>query len=317
MLRHLAGFVMVVVLLVGTEQVCYRFSYDYASWRNDFLGSSRQSNGWFYRNLSGIPFDAWAEPPNTNGSTEFNDATVEEIRYCARKMSGNRPFRDILYASLTESSLGEEGIRFSVEKFESLDLRVLIPSIENPREDYILVVGGKGSEPPSDQSLGREFDLFLRLGVPCAYVRVETFGELLRSLEFLTGPSWRRPARIFACAWRFEGFLLAEAVRRRPQFLHAAALLFPDPLPSPLAGTSPIEGTRHVLAIAGKNSPEAYRGILMNWIRSSRKGFTNGGDEALYWEHEQGWPESSMKAKIFAYGYLADHLLQQTNELAP
>lgn len=304
------------ILLAGLEQVSYRFSYAYATWRNETLASSQRSEGWMYSNLPLIPFDAWVVPPEINLSDTFEQILEEEIRYATRRMSRSRPLRDRLYASWSEAVQGwEEAPGLTVENFPSLDLRVLIPSNGSP-DNYLLVVGGKGQDAPSEKELAREFDLFLRRGVACAYARVETFGELLRSLDALSGPPWRQSPRIFACASRFEGFLLAEVARRRPQSIYAAALLFPDPLPMSLAGKAPAVNSR-ILAIAENSSPQANRVHLLNWIHSLRKGSGNGFSEALYCEHERGWPKSSMKAKIFAYGYLVDLLLQPTNGLAP
>lgn len=208
------------------EQLGYRFSHDYATWKRETLVDSKEESGWFHAVFRWAPLDAWASPPVPSGVEVSDERESKETAYSRKRLSHLRPLRDDLYEALINRSVDLSDVLGGKTSLDGVTL--LEP--KNPEKVFargvvLLLLG------PDWTSVGgglrEEIGVVLGTGVSCALARVDHFGAALDAVGALRGPSWEPRRAVATCAYGEEAGHLALALANRPDGFAAAAVLSP------------------------------------------------------------------------------------------
>lgn len=289
---------VVLLVLVGLEQMSYRFSSQYASARADWIWSQWDEQGPFSSVLAVLRFEQLAsDPPDTLPG----EASVrEESVYAERILSHTRPMRDELYERFRSGEVLRE---FEVRDaggigdlaLPGLQVSALADDVEkgwakkvgekmaDARALLLRVLPGRSRMSEVDRSavLKRtesQFAAMLEKGIACGFVHAADFEELILAVDELRRREGRLARRIFAWGRGKSAGVLAEAVNHRPELW--SAVVYDSPgghaLPGPGAVGPGGPWVMGLLELNG-NSPEKDSAQKMvKWARAGRNSGRSG-----------------------------------------
>ena len=317
---------------VVLEQLCYRFSEAYASWRASWVWKEDKRNSIAAPVLRLLPLSQWATPPAVKAITSPNALAKEESFYAEQILSFTRPLRDELYEKFRQ---GDDLHDFEVRevggvKDMALPRLTKIATAEDVENgdakrvgDTLLTVNAILLHvlPPKRQmaegelsSLRRElegrFVSLLERGVGCGIIYAANEIELISAVEKLRLEEARLSAHLFSWASGESAHHLAKAVSIRPELW--TAVVFDSPLTKSFMKVSPPLECPKTLSLMPLTEGEQQGELaskMIEWARASRQ---NASLHALrmsglyhFYLPETGQPYAEI---AFGYAFLIDCL---------
>ncbi|MBU63168.1 MAG: hypothetical protein CMI26_11780 [Opitutae bacterium] len=317
---------------VALEQLCYRFSESYASWRSNWVWKEDDQDSVAATILRLLPLSQWATPP-TDKAIIFPEALAKrESWYAEQVLSYSRPLRDELYEDfrlgddLYDFEVREVGgvkdmalprlTRFATaEDVESGDAKRVGETLNIVNAILLHVLPPKRNMAEGELSsirhqLEGQFVSLLERGVGCGIIYAANEVELISAVEKLRLEEATLSAHLFSWASGESAHHLAKAVSKRPELWSTAVFDSPD-AESFLEVSPPLDCPKTLCLmpiIEGERQGELATKMI-EWARAGRQNaspFTArmGGLYHLY-SPEVGHSHAEL---AFGYAYLIDCL---------
>ncbi len=317
---------------VALEQLCYRFSEFYASWRANWVWKEDDHDGIAIPVLRLLPLSQWAKPPAVKAIISPELLAKRESWYAEQILSYTRPLRDELYEDfrdgddLHDFEVREVGgvkdmalprlTKFATaEDVENGDAKRVGETLNMVNAILLHVLPPKRKMAEGELSsirrqLEGQFVSLLERGVGCGIIYVANEVELISAVEKLRLEEATLSAHLFSWASGESAHHLAKAVSKRPELWATAVFDSPDAesflevsppseCPKTLCLMPIIEGERQ-----GKLATK-----MIEWARAGRQNaspFTaRMGGLYHFYSPEIGYSHAEL---AFGYAYLIDCL---------
>ena len=336
---HMRGILKLLVTLcfitfgtVALEQLCYRFSEVYASWRANWVWKEDDHDGIAAPVLRLLPLSQWAKPPAVKAIISPEALAKRESWYAEQILSYTRPLRDELYEDfrhgddLHDFEVREVGgvkdmvlprlTKFATaEDVENGDAKRVGETLNMVNAILLHVLPPKRKMAEGELSsirrqLEGQFVSLLERGVGCGIIYAANEVELISAVEKLRLEEATLSAHLFSWASGESAHHLAKAVSIRPELW--ATVVFDSPDAESFLEVSPPLDCPKTLClmplIEGERQGE-LASKMIEWARASRQNaspFTArmGGLYHLY-SAEIGHSHAEL---AFGYAYLIDCL---------
>ena len=336
---HMRGILKLLLTLcfitfgaVALEQLCYRFSEVYASWRANWVWKEDDHDGIAAPVLRLLPLSQWANPPSVKAIISPEALAKRESWYAEQILSYTRPLRDELYEDfrhgddLHDFEVREVGgvkdmalprlTKFATaEDVENGDAKRVGETLNMVNAILLHVLPPKRKMAEGELSsirrqLEGQFVSLLERGVGCGIIYAANEVELISAVEKLRLAEATLSAHLFSWASGESAHHLAKAVSIRPELWTTVVFDSPD-TESFLEVSPPLECPKTLCLmplIEGERQGE-LSSKMIEWARASRQNaspFTArmGGLYHLY-SAEIGHSHAEL---AFGYAYLIDCL---------
>lgn len=336
---HMRGILKLLVTLffitfgtVALEQLCYRFSEVYASWRANWVWKEDDHDGIAAPALRLLPLSQWANPPSVKAIISPEALAKRESWYAEQILSYTRPLRDELYEDfrqgddLHDFEVREVGgvkdmalprlTKFATaEDVENGDAKRVGETLTMVNAILLHILPPKRKMAEGELSFLRrelegQFVSLLERGVGCGIIYAANEVELISAVEKLRLEEARLSANLFSWASGESAHHLAKAVSIRPELWATVVFDSPD-AESFLEVSPPLECPKTLCLmplIEGERQGE-LASKMIEWARASRQNASPitarmGGLYHLY-SAEIGHFHAEL---AFGYAYLIDCL---------
>ncbi len=336
---HMRGILKLLVTLcfitfgtVGLEQLCYRFSEVYASWRANWVWKEDDHDGIAAPALRLLPLSQWANPPSVKAIISPEALAKRESWYAEQILSYTRPLRDELYEDFRQGDdLHDFEVRevggvkdmalprltklATAEDVENGDAKRVGETLTMVNAILLHILPPKRKMAEGELSFLRrelegQFVSLLERGVGCGIIYAANEVELISAVEKLRLEEARLSANLFSWASGESAHHLAKAVSIRPELWATVVFDSPD-AESFLEVSPPLECPKTLCLmplIEGERQGE-LASKMIEWARASRQNASPitarmGGLYHLY-SAEIGHSHAEL---AFGYAYLIDCL---------
>jgi hypothetical protein len=336
---HMRGILKLLVTLcfitfgaVALEQLCYRFSEVYASWRASWVWKEDDHNGIAAPVLRLFPLSQWATPPAVKAIMSPEALAKRESFYAEQILSYTRPLRDELYEKfrqgddLHDFEVREVGgvkdmalprlTKFATaEDVEKGDAKRVGETLRMVNAIFLQILPPKSKMAEGElgflrNELEGQFVCLLERGVGCGIIYAANEVELISAVEKLRLEEASLSEHLFSWASGESACHLAKAVSIRPDLWTTVVLESPD-VKSFLEVSPPIDcpKTLCIMPLVEGERQGELAGKMIEWARASRHNLSPftarmGG---LYHLYSSG-TEHSQAEVAFGYAYLIDCL---------
>ena len=317
---------------VALEQLCYRFSEVYASWRANWVWKEDDHDGIAVPFLRLLPLSQWAKPPAVKAIISPELLAKRESRYAEQILSYTRPLRDELYEDfrrgddLHDFEVREVGgvkdmalprlAKFATaEDVENGDAKRVGETLNMVNAILLHVLPPKRKMAEGELSsirrqLEGQFVSLLERGVGCGIIYAANEVELISAVEKLRLEEATLSAHLFSWASGESAHHLAKAVSKRPELW--ATAVFDSPAAESFLEVSPPSECPKTLCLMPVIEGERQGKLatkMIEWARAGRQNalpFTArmGGLYHLY----SAETDHSHAELAFGYAYLIDCL---------
>jgi hypothetical protein len=331
-LKLLAILCFITFGTVALEQLCYRFSEVYASWRANWVWEEDDHDGIAAPVLRLLPLSQWAKPSILKAISSPEALAKKESWYAEQILSYTRPLRDELYEDFRR---GDDLHDFEVREFGGVKDMALprltkFATAEDVENGDAKRVGEKlpmvkalllhvlppkrkmeeGELSAIRRELEGQFVSLLKRGVGCGMIYAANEAELVSAVEKLRFEEARLSANLFSWASGESASHLAKAVSIRPE-LWATVVLDSPEVSSFLEVSPPLNCPKTLCLmpiVKGEKQGELAEKMI-DWARSSRASKSPytarmGGLYHLY-SSEVSYSHTEL---AFGYAYLIDCL---------
>ncbi len=295
-LKFFWTILLIVVLMVALEQLCYRFSEAYAAWRADWTFENKDSAGFFPSIVMHLPLNQLANPPVGENNVSNERVSKAESLYAERMLSHTRPLRDVLYEHFLQrgTGLGEFEVR-EVAGIKDMVLPGLtsLATLEDVEEGIARRVGekipfakavflsvlsskheiSKGEFDDRRRELETQFVPFLERGIGCGIVHASNAADLVNIVENLCKKEKKLAGRVLAWGQGISASHLAKAISMKPNLWTGVVMESPDP--QSFMTISPPDSGPWVLTLLSLNDQDRNGdlwGKMIEWARAGRRG---------------------------------------------
>ena len=320
---------------VALEQLCYRFSEVYASWRASWVWKEDEHNGVAAPVLRLLPLSQWATPPAVKAIISPEALAKGESFYAEQILSFTRPLRDELYEKFRQ---GDDLHDFEVREVGGVKDMALprltkfatAEDVENgdakrvgdilPTVNAILLHILPPKRQMAEGELGSirsklegQFVSLLERGVGCGIIYVANEIELISAVEKLRFEESRLSAHLFSWASGESAHHLAKAVSIRPDLWTTVVLESPEAESfcdiSPPLESLECPRTLCLMPLIEGGRQGELADKMIDWVRAGRQSSSPfaarmGGLYHLY-SHDTGHSQAEV---AFGYAYLIDCL---------
>ena len=317
---------------VALEQLCYRFSEAYASWRASWVWKEDGHNGIAAPVLRLLPLSQWATPPAVKAIMSPEALAKGESFYAEQILSFTRPLRDELYEKFRQ---GDDLHDYEVREVGGVK-DMALPRLTKFATDEDVENGDAKREgetlpmvnaillhilPPKRnmeegelsylrRELEGQFVSLLERGVGCGIIYAANEAELISAVEKLRLEEARLSANLFSWASGESASHLAKAVSLRPELWSSVVLDSPD-AKSFLEVSPPLEcpKTLCLMSLTEGERQGELASKMVEWARLSRQDSSpfaaRMGGLYHFYSAEIG---HSHAEQAFGYAYLIDCL---------
>ena len=279
---------------VALEQLCYRFSEVYASWRANWVWKEDDHDGIAAPVLRLLPLSQWAKPPAVKAIISPELLAKRESWYAEQILSYTRPLRDELYEDfrrgddLHDFEVREVGgvkdmalprlTKFATsEDVENGDAKRVGETLPMVNAILLHVLPPKRKMAEGELSsirrqLEGQFVSLLERGVGCGIIYAANEVELISAVEKLRLEEARLSANLFSWASGESAHHLAKAVSIRPELW--ATVVFDSPDAESFLEVSPPRECPKTLClmplIEGERQGE-LADKMIEWARAGRQ----------------------------------------------
>ena len=325
---------------VALEQLFYRFSEGYASWRASWVWKEDEHNGVAAPVLRLLPLSQWATPPAVKAIISPEALAKGESFYAEQILSFTRPLRDELYEKFRQ---GDDLHDFEVREVGGVKDMALprltkfatAEDVENgdakrvgetlPTVNAILLHILPPKRQMAEGELGSirsklegQFVSLLERGVGCGIIYAANEIELISAVEKLRLEESRLSAHLFSWATGESAHHLAKAVSIRPDLWTTVVLESPEAESfcdiSPPLESLECPRTLCLMPLIEGGRQGELADKMIDWVRAGRQSSLPfaarmGGLYHLY-SHDT---EHSQAEVAFGYAYLIDCLDRISN----
>ena len=329
--KLLLTFCLVTFGAVAFEQICYRFSEFYASWRANWVWNEDDHDGIAAPVLRLLPLSQWANPPIVKGMISPEALAKRESWYAEQILSYTRPLRDELYEDFRRGDdLDDFEVRevggvkdmalprltklATAEDVENGDARREGEKLAMVNAILIHVLPPQRKMAEGELSLLRrelegQFVSLLKRGVGCGIIYAANEFELISTVEELRMKEPRLSANLFSWASGESANYLAKAVSKRPELW--SVVVFDSPDENFLEVSPPLDCPKTLCLmslIEGERQGE-LASTMIEWVRASRQNASlhAGRMNGLYHLYSPRIDHSHAEL-AFGYAYLIDCL---------
>ena len=298
---HMRGILKLLVTLcfitfgtVALEQLCYRFSEVYASWRANWVWKEDDHDGIAAPALRLLPLSQWANPPAVKAIISPEALAKRESWYAEQILSYTRPLRDELYEDfrqgddLHDFEVREVGgvkdmalprlTKFATdEDVENGDAKRVGETLTMVNAILLHILPPKRKMAEGELSFLRrelegQFVSLLERGVGCGIIYAANEVELISAVEKLRLEEARLSANLFSWASGESAHHLAKAVSIRPELWATVVFDSPD-AESFLEVSPPLEcpKTLCLMPLIEGERQEELASKMIEWSRASRQ----------------------------------------------
>ena len=286
--------VLLVFLVIAIEQLCFRFSEAYATWRTDWIWKHNDSAGKMAGVFSLLPLSQLAEPPSGDLNASNERLARDESLYAKKILDYMRPLRDELYdSSLRQNSLRDFEVR-RVGQIHDLALPVLSePATTQDVKDGLARREGEAVSsskaallfvfPPKHEmsesefraqrlKLESKFISFLKRGIACGIIHVDSAEQLNEAVLFLRQNEKKLAPVVLAWGSGESAGILSEAVTLSPNLYQA--VVFESPKAKNFASVETQFESPWVLGLQYLGVSGLDRDLTMKmiaWVRAGRE----------------------------------------------
>ena len=298
MFRGIAKFflspVLLVLVVIAIEQLCFRFSEAYAMWKTDWIWKHNDSAGKMAGVFSLLPLSQLAEPPAGDLNSSNERMARAESLFAKKVLGYMRPIRDELY----ESSLRQNSLRdFEVRRVGQIH-DLALPGLSEPataqdvkdglaRREGESISSSKAALlfvfPPKHEISESEFRTrrlklesklvsFLKRGIACGIIHVASADQLNQAVNFLRQKEKKLAPLVFAWGTGESAGILSEAVTLSPNLYQA--VVFESPKAKNFASVETQFESPWVLGLQylGANGLDGDLTMKMiAWVRAGRE----------------------------------------------